>query len=127
MKPQTRKCIIVVLILQFFILSGITPAARAALIPTKAFIESTSLDDTRSQIENMLAREDVQADLIRRGVDPSVVAERLNSLTADELASIQHNIDTMPAGAGALEVIGVVFLVLLILELVGVTNVFNKI
>jgi hypothetical protein len=33
----------------------------------------------------------------------------------------------LPAGGSALAVIGVVFLVLLILELVGVTNIFTKI
>lgn len=114
-------------LLQFFILSGVMPAARAAMIPTKALIESTCQDDTRSQIALMLAREDVRADLINRGVDPDVVSQRLNALTGTELMSIQRNIDTMPAGAGALEVIGVVFLVLLILELVGVTNIFTKI
>ncbi|WP_136805226.1 PA2779 family protein [Desulfosediminicola flagellatus] len=127
MKMQTQKCIIVMTLLQFLILSGVMPAARAALIPTKALIESTYQDDTRSQIAHMLAREDVRTELIHRGVDPDVVSQRLNGLTAAELMSIQRNIDTMPAGAGALEVIGVVFLVLLILELVGVTNIFTKI
>lgn len=127
MKMQTRKCILIITLLQFLFLSGVMPAARAGMIPTKAFIESTSQDDTKSRITNMLAREDVRSELIGRGVDPNEVTKRLSTLTAAELATIRRNIDEMPAGAGALEVIGIVFLVLLILELVGVTNIFNKI
>lgn len=127
MKMQTRKCILIITLLQFLFLSGVMPAARAGMIPTKALIESTSQDDTKSRITNMLAREDVRSELIGRGVDPNEVTKRLSTLTAAELATIRRNIDEMPAGAGALEVIGIVFLVLLILELVGVTNIFNKI
>jgi hypothetical protein len=40
---------------------------------------------------------------------------------------LRAQIDSLPAGGDAIAVIGVVFLVLLILELVGVTNIFTKI
>ena len=47
-------------------------------------------------------------------------------MTPDELARLSRGLDELPAGAGALEVIGVVFLVLLLLELVGVIDIFKK-
>jgi hypothetical protein len=53
----------------------------------------------------------------------------VEALSARELNLLAQHIDELPAGAGAegvLAVIGVVFIVLLILELVGVTNVFSR-
>ena len=40
------------------------------------------------------------------------------------MRQLNQNIDTLPAG-GLLAVLGVVFVVLIILELTGVINVFN--
>ena len=45
-------------------------------------------------------------------------------LMADPSGAAAKN---LPAGGDVIAVIGVVFLVLLILELVGVTNVFNRV
>jgi hypothetical protein len=126
MKLHTQKCIIFFTIFQFFLASGLLPAAKAALIPTQAVIESTQPDTTRSQIQSMLARDDVQMELQRLGVNPEMAKERLAALTPAELLQLQRHMNDMPAGAGALEIIGIVFLVLLMLELVGITNVFSK-
>jgi len=69
----------------------------------------------------------VQEQLELLGIDPQSAQKRLASLTAEEIALLNQRLHEMPAGAGALEVIGVVFLVLLILELVGAINIFQKI
>lgn len=127
MTLSTRKHIIFFTVLQFFLVSGLLPASRAALIPTQALIESSSADSTRSQLRVMIARDDVRAELVRLGVDPAAAENRLATLTADELQQLQGHIQDLPAGGSALAVIGIVFLVLLILELVGVTNIFTKI
>ena len=65
--------------------------------------------------------------MLELGVNPEQVDERINALTDAELARLSTGIQDLPAGSGVIEVLGVVFLVFLILELVGVTNVFNKI
>jgi hypothetical protein len=127
MTLNIRKYIIFFIVLQFFLVSGLLPASRAALIPTQALIESSSADSTRSQLRAMIARDDVRAELVRLGVDPAAAENRLATLTAEELQQLQGHMQELPAGGNALAVIGVVFLVLLILELVGVTNVFTKI
>jgi hypothetical protein len=127
MTLHTRKCIILFTVLQFFLVSGLLPASRAALIPTQALIESSSADSTRSQLRVMIARDDVRAELVRLGVDPAAAENRLATLTAEELQQLQGHMQDLPAGGSVLAVIGIVFLVLLILELVGVTNVFTKI
>ena len=87
--------------------------------------------DTRSQqiteIRNVLARDEVKAQMLELGVNPGQVEERINALTDAVLAKLSTGIRDLPAGGDAIAVIGIVFLVLLILELLGVTNVFTKI
>ncbi len=122
-----RKYLIFFVIFQFFIISGLLPTARAALISTETLIGAEAEDTTRAQIQAMLARDDVRAELIQLGVEPDMAEKRIAALTQSELQFLQRHLDELPAGAGALALIGAVFLVLLILELVGVTNVFNKI
>lgn len=127
MQPHIKKTLIFVIVMQFILVTGLLPAAKAALVPTRTLIESTAADHTRGQLKAMIARDDVRAELIRLGVDPAAAENRLASLSDEELRQLQGRMQELPAGGSVLAVIGVVFVVLLILELVGVTNVFSKI
>ena len=51
---------------------------------------------------------------------------RLAALSEQEVASLADQIESAPAGGDALAVIGIVFLILVILELVGVIDIFKK-
>jgi hypothetical protein len=61
------------------------------------------------------------------GVDQATVMERLNGLSTAELLELEGQIDQQVAGGDILGLIGAVFVVLLILELVGVTDIFKSI
>ncbi len=61
------------------------------------------------------------------GVDPADAQARLSALSDAELASLSAHLDDLPAGGDILALIGAVFIVLLILDLTGVTNVFKNI
>jgi hypothetical protein len=101
--------------------------ALAAVISTDDLMASTTQQSSQSPIEQVLAREDVRAQLVSLGVDPEVAKARIATLSNEELAQINQRIDELPAGAGVIGILGVLFLVLLVLELIGVTNVFSKI
>ncbi|MFC4253636.1 PA2779 family protein [Sinimarinibacterium flocculans] len=105
-------------------LSTIAAPASAAIVGTEQML---SQNTARQDVDTFLARAEVQEQLQAWGVDAADAQRRVATLTPDELQMLNAQIDELPAGAGALEVIGVVFLVLLILELVGVTNVFSAI
>jgi len=60
------------------------------------------------------------------GVDQAIVQERLQGLTQAELITLESQFNQQIAGGDALGIIGAVFLVLLILELVGVTDIFKS-
>lgn len=110
-----------------FLALGMTAPANAALIGTDAYLNSVERAERVAAVEAALARDDVRAQLERMGVDADEAVARVAHLTEAELATVAKHLEELPAGGDALAVIGIVFLVLLILELVGVTNIFNRI
>lgn len=107
---------------------GIQTPASAAVISTGEHLAAEQRALHLARIDAVVNRVDVQARLESLGVDPDAAAVRAASLSDEELAQVSAQMDQLPAGGdSALAVIGVVFLVLLILELTGVTNIFNRI
>ena len=100
------------------------PAAHASLVGTEAVINSTQVQHDRERLHQMLNREDVKSQLIARGVDPSQVQARVDSLTDQEVQTLATKMDQLPAGGDFLGVIVFLFLVLLITDILGFTNIF---
>jgi hypothetical protein len=106
---------------------GFVQSAGAGVISTEAAIEMQEREARIERINSILARDSVQSRMIRLGVDPDVASARIASLSDSELQQLEARMDELPAGAdGALTVLGIVLLVLLVLELVGVTDVFKS-
>ena len=102
------------------------PVAQAALVGTLQAVESGTRSLDLAKVNAALARDQVRDQMVALGVDPTVVDARVARLTDSELRSLAERMDQMPAGGDALAVIGIVFLVLIILELVGVIDIFKK-
>ncbi|HEY5643459.1 MAG TPA: PA2779 family protein [Woeseiaceae bacterium] len=106
---------------------GFAQVAPAGMIGTSQLLENEARAESLTRIEMLLARDDVGQQLMTLGVEPALVLERLNAMTTEELLALEHRFDEQVAGGDALAIIGTVFLVLLILELVGVTDIFKSI
>lgn len=118
---------IMVWILSISLLGASLPSASyAGMISTQTQINTQQTDDPRVRVEEFITRDSVRAQLIALGADPAEVREQLAALTDEELCELDQNIDTMPAG-GILAVIGIVFVVLIILELTGTIDIFKKV
>ena len=101
--------------------------ANAQIIGTLQAVEVQSRAADLAMVNATLAREQVRTQFASMGVDPSQVEARVASLTDSELHTLAGQMQNAPAGGdGILAVIGIVFLVLLILEAVGVTDIFKK-
>ena len=100
--------------------------ANARIIGTLQAVESQSRAADLATVNAALAREQVRSQFQSLGVDPTQVEARVAALTDAELRTLAGQMQDMPAGADALAIIGIVFLVLLILEAVGVIDVFKK-
>jgi hypothetical protein len=102
---------------------------QAEMIGVQMLLDAQQRTEKVDKARNFLQRDDVRAQMVLLGVDPEEAQLRVEALSARELNLLAQQIDELPAGAGAggvLAVIGVVFIVLLVLELVGVTNVFSR-
>ena len=120
-----RKMIVFVLILN---LAGVgaPQLAYAELIGTQKLMDSQTRDGRLARINAVLARDEIREQFIKMGVDPRDAQERVAALTDAELAMLEQRLESLPAGGSVLAIIGIVFVVLIILELVGVTNVFTR-
>ena len=105
---------------------GFAQVAPAGMIGTSYMLDEESRSASLSRIEILLARDDVGRQLEAVGVDRSVVVERLNGLSHAELLQLEGQLDSQVAGGDIIGLIGAVFVVLLILELVGVTDIFKS-
>ena len=113
------------LMITFLSATTLTPCAKAAVIDTSSYIqksEKIGIDDLKSLVE----REDVREKLVSLGVSPEYAYKRIAAMNESELRAVQQKIDEMPAGGDVLVVLGVVLVVLIVLELLGVTNVFTR-
>ena len=124
-----RKFVVTPLLIGSLTLSMVVaPAtATAGVISTQQALSAEMRAAKETQVRSSLARDDVRQAMQRLGVDPADADARIASLSDAELVRMQGELDSLPACGDALAVIGVVFLVLLILELVGVTNIFNRV
>jgi hypothetical protein len=98
----------------------------AGIVGTERMVAQETRSHTLDRIDVVLAGEAVASQLADWGVAPEMVRERMAALSDAELQKLAASMETDPAG-GVLVVIGVVFVVLIILELVGVTNIFRRV
>jgi hypothetical protein len=104
--------------------------AQAALVTTDQVIsDSAAAASDREKIVRFLQQGAVREQLVVMGVDPSEVEARLAALSPAELAQLSARIDEMPAGQSPIigPIVGailIIFLVLLVTDLLGMTDVF---
>jgi hypothetical protein len=108
-------------------LTGVMHSASAAVVGTRTVMMQAERADTVARVQAAMDREAVQGQLVALGVDVAAAKARIASLSDAELQQLDGRLAELPAGAGLLEVVGIVFVVLLILELVGVINLFNRV
>lgn len=111
-----------------FLSLSLHTTASAGVIGTPEYLSAADRAGQIARIESTLSRADVQAQLVALGVDPVDATQRIASLSDTELNLMTEKLDQLPAGGDAfLGVIGIVFVVLLILEITGVIDIFKKI
>lgn len=103
---------------------GMQLPARAAIIGTEAVVRAEQAQQDRARLEGALNREDVQQRLLGEGVDPAEVKARLAALSDHEVQLLAQKFDQLPAGGDALGVLVFLFVVLLITDILGLTDIF---
>lgn len=106
----------------------VTPL-QAAMVDNNQLITQTQHEVTKQQVLQQLDRQDVQDRLVAMGVDMNDAKQRISQMSDQELAQIAQDFDQMPAGSGAGgAIIGaflVIFIVLVVTDALGATDVFS--
>lgn len=118
-EPVTRLFKRLISSLVIVCIAGLGLPVHAGMLPTDA------VNLERSHILNILDREEVLAGLKASGVSAADVKARVAAMTDDEVAQLAGQIDRLPAGGtDILTFILVVFIILLITDIMGVTHIF---
>lgn len=126
MKSNTLNYGIFVVVATAMLSIGFVQPSAAGVVSTEVLIQADSRQDAMSRLEATLLRQDVAEQLVEHGVEPATVLARVESLTTDELIALDGQISDQVAGGSAVGILGAVFLVLIVLELVGITDIFKK-
>ncbi|MEQ8484978.1 MAG: PA2779 family protein [Pseudomonadales bacterium] len=124
MKLGMQKALLQALVISLVAAAPLAPV-HAVIVGTDAALAMSERADVLDRVNAALMRDDVQAQLEALGVDPAEALERVQSLTAAELAQLDTKLQELPAGGSVIGVLGALLVVLIVLELLGVTNVFT--
>lgn len=124
-----RKPIAAVLVAAMTAASVPIVPVHAAMVGTDQVIEQTQNAAARDRVASFMKREDVRDQLRLLGIAPQEAEARVAALSDEEIDKIAGRIDELPSGEGALGVIVgaavLIFIVLLITDLIGLTSVFG--
>ena len=109
------------------LLLALLPATplMAGILDTNTLITAAGADADRAALVQRLGSAELQSALTRMGVDPADAQARADRLTDAEVADLNARLDRLPAGAGALEAVLIVFLVFVITDALGITDIFS--
>jgi hypothetical protein len=123
-----RKSAIFCMMIAFLSMSMQAPL-MAGMIDNAELAMQAELQIQRDEVSAFKARDDVRSVLLDYGISSSDVDKRIANMTERELLQIQHQLADLPAGAdgGALGLVLGIILILVILDILGLTNVFPNI
>jgi hypothetical protein len=125
---QLRRGVALVLAVVMFVVSMPLGLANAALVSTEQVLAGADGVADRARVLAFLERAEVREQIVALGVDPNEAAARVRALSDAQVREIAGQLDQLPAGQSAIGVVVgailIIFLVLLVTDLLGLTNVF---
>ena len=102
--------------------------AQASIVGTESALDAAASQVHRDRIHAFLAREEVRAQLVVWGVDAREAQARVDALSDREVKRLAERLDGLTAGQDLVgPIVGaivLIFLVLLVTDLLGLTNIF---
>ena len=108
------------------ILLAITPLlpVQAAVIGNDQIVNQGLSNQTRDGLQRLFEQETAQQQLQEWGVNPDQIQSRIARLTDAELARINQQVNDLHAGGDVLGILLVIFLVFVITDIFGATDIF---
>jgi hypothetical protein len=112
------------LVLSFSLLFASFGQAQAAIIANNQLIQQTQQANDRANLLQTLQRADVQAQLLTMGVTTADIQNRVSQMTGDEVAQLNQQINELPAGGDVLGLLVLIFIIFVITDVIGATDIF---
>lgn len=113
-----------VLVLSFSLLLLPLTQAQAAIVTNGQLLQELQQVNDKESILQSINRADVQEQLSDMGVSTAELEERINQMTGEEIAQLNQQLNELPAGSGVLGIIVLVFVIFVITDVIGATNIF---
>ncbi|HSJ48032.1 MAG TPA: DUF6627 family protein [Gammaproteobacteria bacterium] len=104
--------------------AGSFSTAFAGMVGTEQLLVAEQVQMDRAQLLATLSRADVKQQLSDMGVDPRQAAERVARMTDAEIAALSEGLGDLPAGSGVLGAVVLIFVVFVITDVIGATDIF---
>lgn len=127
MRSKSGSRVVIIMVLIAFCVSVIPVSSiHASMLGTGVVLENDS-QNIRDRLNNMLVADDVRQSLEDRGVSVAEAQARVDALSDAQLRQLAGQLDSLPSGQG-LETVVIasvfIFVILLITDIAGLTNVF---
>lgn len=121
MKSFRRTLAVILSFLLFFASIG---QAQSAIVSNSQLIHQAQQANNKNTLRQTIHRADVQQQLLAMGVNTADIESRINQMTQDEVAQLNQQINQLPAGGDGLGIVILVFLVFVITDVIGATDIF---
>ena len=125
---KTAKPISILAIILLLFMSTLNQPAVAAMVGTEKLLISDRNQETRSYLQHLMSRKDIQEALVAHGIDLQEAQIRIDSLTDSEIDLIFNKITELPAGgidaAFVLILVGVIAVLIIIVEYTSAVRMF---
>jgi hypothetical protein len=112
------------LLLAASLLGAQVAPVQAGMIGTAQALAAEQARYDRASLASLLEREDLQRQLAALGVDVNDARSRVAGLTDAEVARINQRLAELPAGGDVLGVIVLIFVIFVITDVIGATDIF---
>lgn len=106
-------------VISFFLFTLLTQPIQAGMVGTVDLLNQQSLPQTIA-----LQRQSIQQQLVELGVDQQQASIRVASLSDTQISEISQKISELPAGASAGGILLTIFIVFVITDVIGATDIF---
>ena len=110
-----------------FATASIHMPANAGPVGNQQLSIDSELQLQRDEVRHLMDREDVRSALLSYGVSPADAQKRVDNMTESELRQMHDSMSSLPAGGDALGAVLTVILILILLEVIGVIDIFPRI
>jgi hypothetical protein len=97
---------------------------QAALVGNAELLGSATVSADRNQLMQALEQDSVQQQLAALGISQEQAMQRIARMTDQEVAQLNQQLADLPAGGDVLGLLVLIFLVFIITDAIGATDIF---